>query len=75
MEHAAALLDIGHVEQAHVDLCHAIEQTPTDSPCYAAMIGAANWIHPLEQPKTALKQLAKALHILDDREAHCFGVN
>ena len=62
---ALRLLDLGAVEQAHLNLMEAIPQTPTGSPCYPAMIGTANWIHPLNQPKLALRQLAAALLKLD----------
>jgi hypothetical protein len=61
MHEALRLLAIGHVEAAHVELSNLASQTPTESRCYPAIIGTANWIHPLENPQTARYQLAKAL--------------
>jgi hypothetical protein len=61
MHEALRLLSAGHAEQAHVELCNLASQTPAESRCYPAIIGTANWIHPLENPQTARYQLAKAL--------------
>jgi len=61
---ALRLLDLGHIERAHLHLLDAIKQTPTDSPCYAALVGAANWLNPLAQPGKAMQKLAEALLIL-----------
>ena len=63
---ALRLLEIGHVQQAHVDLCEAIKETPPEAPAYAAMVGAANWIDPLNQPIQARIEIAKALITLDN---------
>jgi hypothetical protein len=51
----------GRFADAHTALLDAIPRTPTDSPYYPVMIGAANWIQPLNQPMTALEKLYRAM--------------
>jgi hypothetical protein len=51
----------GRGPAAHAALLTAIPQTPTESPYYPVMIGAANWIRPLNQPVLALEKLYRAM--------------
>ena len=65
---AMRLLDVGNPHQAHVDLCAAIKDTPTESRCYPALVGAANWID-MGQPRRALVGIAQALLNLERETA------
>ncbi len=48
-------------EVAHAQLLALIRETPSSSPLYPIMVGAANWIKPLQQPLLALEKLYAAL--------------
>ena len=65
---AARLLDVGNPQAAHLELMSAIPDTPAESDCFPAMVGAANWIVPLDHPKMALRKLAEALLVLERGE-------
>ena len=38
-----------------------IRCTPTNSPLYPVMVGCDNWLHALNQPATAMRQLGEFL--------------